>query len=89
MPRALSAYNIFMKRELAAIKKANPKMDHRAAFTAEAKMWSEQGKAGGSGAQSGFSVSQCCSSTWLNFCPQSHSRFDTAHGSGSGGLSSV
>merc|ERR1711981_402793 len=42
--RAPSAYNLFMKSELAKVKKANPKMDHKEAFTAAAKSWSKQKK---------------------------------------------
>merc|ERR1712072_1132499 len=42
--RAPSAYNLFMKSELAKVKKANPKMDHKEAFTAAAKNWSKQKK---------------------------------------------
>jgi len=43
-PRAPSAYNLFMKSELAKVKKANPKMDHKEAFTTAAKNWSKNKK---------------------------------------------
>lgn len=33
VPRAPSAYNLFMKTELAKVKKADPKLDHKEAFT--------------------------------------------------------
>ena len=39
-PRAPSAYNLFMKSELAKVKKANPKLDHKEAFTKAAANWS-------------------------------------------------
>ena len=42
--RKVSAYNLFMKSELAKVKKANPKMDHKAAFTAAAQNWSKKKK---------------------------------------------
>jgi histone H1/5 len=44
VPRAPSAYNLFMKSELAKIKKANPKMEHKEAFTKAAKNWSANKK---------------------------------------------
>ena len=37
--RPPSAYNLFMKTELAKVKKANPELDHKAAFTAAAGNW--------------------------------------------------
>ena len=43
-PKAPSAYNLFMKKELPAFKKANPKLDHKAAFAAVAKKWSAKKK---------------------------------------------
>ena len=42
--RAPSAYNLFMKSELAKVKKANPKLDHKGAFTIAAQNWSKQKK---------------------------------------------
>ena len=42
--RAPSAYNLFMKSELAKVKKANPKLDHKEAFTMAAGNWSKQKK---------------------------------------------
>jgi len=39
VPRAPSAYNLFMKSELAKVKKADPSLDHKAAFTAAAGNW--------------------------------------------------
>lgn len=39
--RAPSVYNLYMKTELARIKKANPTMDHKAAFTAAASGWAK------------------------------------------------
>lgn len=42
--RAPSAYNLFMKSELAKVKKANPKLDHKEAFTTAAGNWSKQKK---------------------------------------------
>jgi hypothetical protein len=38
-PRAPSAYNIFMKSEIAKVKKANPKFEHKEAFAAAAANW--------------------------------------------------
>eukprot|EP00602_Paraphysomonas_sp_CaronLab_P009653 CAMPEP_0185023104 /NCGR_PEP_ID=MMETSP1103-20130426/5795_1 /TAXON_ID=36769 /ORGANISM="Paraphysomonas bandaiensis, Strain Caron Lab Isolate" /LENGTH=69 /DNA_ID=CAMNT_0027555527 /DNA_START=73 /DNA_END=282 /DNA_ORIENTATION=+ len=37
--RAPSAYNIFMKAEIAKVKKANPGFDHKEAFKAAAGHW--------------------------------------------------
>ena len=37
--RAPSAYNIFMKSELAKVKKASPNMDHKEAFAKAASGW--------------------------------------------------
>jgi hypothetical protein len=42
--RAPSAYNLFIKSELAKVKKANPKMDHKEAFTTAAHNWRKQKK---------------------------------------------
>ena len=42
--RAPSAYNLFMKEELAKVKKANPNMEHKEAFAAAAANWSKQKK---------------------------------------------
>merc|ERR1740130_470168 len=39
VPRAPSAYNIFMKSEIAKVKKADPKLDHKLAFTKAAGGW--------------------------------------------------
>merc|ERR1711918_323342 len=44
VPRPPSAYNLFMKKELPAWKKKNPKADHKEAFAAVAKMWSTKKK---------------------------------------------
>lgn len=38
-PKALTAYQLFMKKELPKFKKSHPSMDHREAFSAVAKMW--------------------------------------------------
>ena len=38
-PRALSAYNIFMKKEVAAVKAAHPDIAHRDAFKQAAEQW--------------------------------------------------
>ena len=38
-PRALSAYNIFMKKEVAAVKAAQPDIAHRDAFKQAAEQW--------------------------------------------------
>ena len=37
--RPPSAYNLFMKSELAKVKKAQPTLDHKQAFTAAANNW--------------------------------------------------
>ena len=37
--RAPSAYNVFMKTEIAKVKKANPGFDHKEAFKAAAGNW--------------------------------------------------
>jgi hypothetical protein len=37
--RAPSLYNLFMKTELAKVKKADPTLDHKAAFTKAAGNW--------------------------------------------------
>ena len=37
--RPPSLYNLFMKSELAKVKKSNPELDHKAAFTAAAGNW--------------------------------------------------
>jgi len=42
--REPSAYNLFMKSELAKVKKANPKMEHKEAFSTAAANWSKQKK---------------------------------------------
>ena len=39
VPRAPSAYNLFMKDELVKVKKATPSIDHKAAFTKAAGNW--------------------------------------------------
>ncbi len=39
-PRAPSKYNIFMKAEIAKVKKANPNFDHKTAFAKAASNWS-------------------------------------------------
>ena len=38
-PRAPSAYNIFMKSEIAKVKKANPNLEHKEAFKKAAEGW--------------------------------------------------
>jgi len=38
-PRAPSAYNLFMKSEIAKVKKADPKLDHKEAFKQAASGW--------------------------------------------------
>ena len=43
--RAPSAYNRYMKKELARLKKAHPRMKHQARFKKAAKSW--KGKKGG------------------------------------------
>ena len=46
--RAPSAYNKYMKKELARLKKAHPRMDHQARFKKAAKSWkSAKKKKGG------------------------------------------
>jgi len=42
--REPSAYNLFMKSELAKVKKADPKMDHKQAFAAAAANWTKSKK---------------------------------------------
>lgn len=37
--RAPSAYNVFMKSEIAKVKKANPSQDHKEAFKTAAGNW--------------------------------------------------
>ena len=37
--RAPSAYNVFMKSEIAKVKKANPTFDHKEAFKTAAGNW--------------------------------------------------
>lgn len=37
--RAPSPYNVFMKSELTAVKKANPSLDHKEAFKVAAGNW--------------------------------------------------
>lgn len=37
--RAASPYNIFMKNELAKVKKANPSLNHKEAFKVAAQNW--------------------------------------------------
>lgn len=39
VPRAPSAYNLFMKTELAKVKKEHPSLDHKEAFTKAANNW--------------------------------------------------
>ena len=45
--RAPSAYNRYMKRELARLKKAHPRMTHQARFKKAAKSWKGAKKKGG------------------------------------------
>lgn len=45
--RAPSAYNRYMKRELARLKKAHPRMTHQARFKKAAKSWKSSKKKGG------------------------------------------
>jgi hypothetical protein len=45
--RAPSAYNKYMKRELARLKKAHPRMSHQARFKKAAKSWKGKKKKGG------------------------------------------
>lgn len=42
--RAPSAYNKYMKKELARLKKAHPRMSHQARFKKAAKSWKSKGK---------------------------------------------
>tara|TARA_A100001015_G_C15014944_1_gene725036 strand:- start:1511 stop:1789 length:279 start_codon:yes stop_codon:yes gene_type:complete len=44
--RAPSAYNKYMKRELARLKKAHPRMTHQARFKKAAKGWKRSKKGG-------------------------------------------
>lgn len=44
--RAPSAYNRYMKRELARLKKAHPRMSHQARFKKAAKSWKGKKKGG-------------------------------------------
>ena len=39
--RAPSAYNLFMKTELAKVKRADPKLDHKEAFKVAASNWKD------------------------------------------------
>ena len=43
-PRAPSAYNLFMKSELAKVKAKNPSLSHKEAFTVAASSWAKQKK---------------------------------------------
>merc|ERR1711934_449392 len=43
-PRAPSAYNIFMKKELEKLKKSQPKLDHKERFKMAAGNWSKNKK---------------------------------------------
>lgn len=45
--RAPSAYNKYMKKELARLKKAHPRMSHQARFKKAAKSWKGKKKKGG------------------------------------------
>ena len=45
--RAPSAYNKYMKKELARLKKAHPRMAHQARFKKAAKSWKGSKKKGG------------------------------------------
>ncbi len=45
--RAPSAYNKYMKKELAKLKKAHPRMTHQARFKKAAKSWKGAKKKGG------------------------------------------
>lgn len=45
--RAPSAYNKYMKKELARLKKAHPRMTHQARFKKAAKSWKGAKKKGG------------------------------------------
>jgi hypothetical protein len=42
--RAPSAYNKYMKKELARLKKKHPRMTHQARFKKAAKSWKTRGK---------------------------------------------
>lgn len=42
--RAPSAYNKYMKKELARLKKAHPRMTHQDRFKKAAKSWKSRGK---------------------------------------------
>jgi len=44
--RAPSAYNKYMKKELAKLKKAHPRMTHQARFKKAAKSWKRSKKGG-------------------------------------------
>ena len=44
--RAPSAYNKYMKKELARLKKAHPRMTHQARFKKAAKSWKRSKKGG-------------------------------------------
>ncbi|KAF9422643.1 hypothetical protein BGZ94_008526, partial [Podila epigama] len=39
--KKLSPYNMFMKKELAVVKKENPSLDHKAAFKEVATRWKD------------------------------------------------
>ena len=43
-PRAPSAYNIFMKKELTKLKEKHPQMDHKERFKLAANNWSKEKK---------------------------------------------
>ena len=45
--RAPSAYNKYMKKELARLKRAHPRMSHQARFKKAAKSWKGKKKKGG------------------------------------------
>lgn len=45
--RAPSAYNKYMKKELARLKRAHPRMTHQARFKKAAKSWKGKKKKGG------------------------------------------
>lgn len=45
--RAPSAYNKYMKKELAKLKRAHPRMTHQARFKKAAKSWKSKKKKGG------------------------------------------
>jgi len=38
----MSAYNLFMKKEIPAVKRAHPNLSHREAFTQAARNWSKR-----------------------------------------------